>query len=155
MDPLIVILLLVAAAVVLLIGEALLPTHGLLGVLGGCCVVAVVVLIFRMNRWAGVGTFIVLVLLSPFLFGLFVKVWAKTPVGRAIILQTSESSPTTAPIQLGDMGIAITELRPMGECEFGQRRLEAISELGIIPVGTRVKVVSLSKDRTTVRAVES
>ena len=39
MDPLIVISLLVSAAIVLLIGEMLLPTHGLLGLLGGLCIV--------------------------------------------------------------------------------------------------------------------
>jgi membrane-bound serine protease (ClpP class) len=57
------------------------------------------------------------------------------------------------PVQIGEVGVAVSEMRPGGECEFAGRRLEAYSDHGIISAGTRVQVVSIDNRRPVVRAV--
>jgi membrane-bound serine protease (ClpP class) len=56
-------------------------------------------------------------------------------------------------INVGEEGTTLSELRPMGECDFAGRRLEAISEQGLIEPGQRVKVVALSDHRPVVQTL--
>jgi membrane-bound ClpP family serine protease len=152
MDPMMLILLLVAGGVVLLVGELLLPTHGVLGVLGLLCIGSAIVVCFRVNRWVGLGVFVAGVVASPFLVNVALQLWAKSPVGKKIILEPVQVGRAPAPVRVGQIGVAASEMRPMGECEFGDVRIEAISELGIIVPGQKVRVVAIDNGRPTVRA---
>jgi membrane-bound ClpP family serine protease len=49
--------------------------------------------------------------------------------------------------------VAISELRPIGQCEFDGQRLEAQSDHGIVAAGAKVKVVNVINRRPTVRQV--
>jgi membrane-bound ClpP family serine protease len=153
LDPLTLILLLVAGGIVLLVGELLLPTHGLLGVVGLLCLGGAIAVCFRVNKWVGLGVFIGAIVASPFLIQAALYLWAKSPVGKKIILEPVQISRAPSPVRIGQVGVAISEMRPMGEVEFGDVRLEAMSELGIILAGQKVKVVSIDAGRPTVRAV--
>jgi len=155
MDPISLIILLVACGIVLLIGELLLPTHGMLGILGVLCFGAAIGVCFQMNKWIGLGVFFVAVIASPFALGLAMSLWARTPVGRRMILAPLETSRAPSPIKLGQIGISVNEMRPLGECDFGDQRIEAISELGVISPGAKVTVVAIDNGRPTVRAVEA
>jgi membrane-bound ClpP family serine protease len=155
MDPMALILVLLAAGVVLLVAELLLPTHGVLGILGLLCVGGALIVVFRINRWVGLGVFLACILASPFLFNIAMNLWAKSPVGRKVILQPVGAARTVPTITVGQTGTAVTALRPIGECDFGEQRLEAMSELGIIHPGKKVKIVSINNGRPTVRAVEA
>lgn len=148
-------ILLIVAGIILLIGELLLPTHGVLGALGligigggiGCC--------FAIDRWLGLGLFVLSLVLSPFIFSLAMKVWPYTPVGRRLMLQHFEKPPAISPrpVEIGEAGVTVTEMRPMGEVEFADMRLEAISDRGMLAAGTKVKVVSTDGGRAVVRPV--
>lgn len=153
MDPLSLILLLTAAGVVLLVGELLLPTHGVLGLLGLLSLGAGLVVIFTVNKWAGLIVFLAAILASPFLVTVAMKVWSKSSVGRGIILDPAPMTVAPPPVTVGQSGVAISALRPMGECEFGAVRLEAISDLGMIEAGSKVRIVAIDRGRPTVRAV--
>jgi membrane-bound serine protease (ClpP class) len=155
MNPMLLILLLLAAGVVLLVAEALLPTHGLLGLAGLLCFGVALVVVFRINQWAGLIVFIAAIVASPFIFSLSMQLWARSPVGKKLILQPLQTSHPVSSITLGQIGTAVTELRPIGECDFGDQRLEAASELGIIRAGQKVKVVALVNGRPTVRATDA
>jgi membrane-bound ClpP family serine protease len=155
MSPIELILLLVAAAVVLLVGELLLPTHGLLGFAGLAMVIAALVVVFQINRWIGLGVLCAALVLSPVIFNGAVKLWAKSPIGKRIILQPIESKKSSYSVELGQHGLAVTELRPVGECDFGEQRLEAASELGIIAAGKPVKIIAVINGRPVVRAIET
>jgi membrane-bound ClpP family serine protease len=74
-------------------------------------------------------------------------------VGRRIILQPLQTAPAPAAVAIGQTGVAVSELRPMGECDFGNQRIEVISELGMIQPGQKVKVVAINSGRPTVRVV--
>lgn len=156
MDPIFIILLLVAAGIVLLLGELLLPTHGVLGVAGLLSLGGALVVIFLINRWLGLALFVGALLASPFLMEMAMRVWTKTYVGRRIVLQPVDTPRAPSPVSVGQVGTAVSELRPMGECDFGDHRIEAIAELGMIDPGRKVRVVALNPNgRPTVRMIES
>ena len=153
MDPLALILILIAAGVALLVGELLLPTYGLLGLLGLLCFAGVMVVAFMIDRWLGLSVFLGSVIASPFLITVGLNLWSRSRVGRKIILPPIEGTRGVAPVGLGDLGVAVTDMRPMGECDFGDQRLEAISERGIIRHGDKVRVVGVVNGRAIVRPV--
>lgn len=153
MTPLVLALLLLAGGVVLLIAELLLPTHGLLGVLGLVAIFASAVCLMWVDQWLGIGVLSALVLTSPFWCMAALRLWPHTPVGKRMVLHATTSTPASEGVQLavGQTGTAMTEMRPMGECEFGPVRTQAVSQLGIIPAGTTVKIVSLDGEKPVVR----
>lgn len=148
-------ILLFGIGLALLAGELLLPTHGLLGVAGAGAVLAAVVTCYLIDFWLGTAVFLATVIATPFVGALTIKIWPHTPIGRRIVLQTvAGQAPQGASIRVGDSGVAVSELRPVGICEFDPLgRLEAISELGMIEPGRTVKVVAVVGNRPTVRAV--
>jgi membrane-bound ClpP family serine protease len=136
-------------AIVLLIGELLLPTHGILGALGAGCILATIGFCFAINSWLGLGTLVATAIATPFAFAAAVQIWPKTPIGKRIML-TSMESPRPAPlVQVGDTGRVVSELRPMGICEFASHRVESKSEVGIIAAGKNVRIIALA-DRTPI-----
>jgi membrane-bound ClpP family serine protease len=148
-------ILLFGIGLALLAGELLLPTHGLLGVAGAGAVLAGIVACYMIDFWLGTGVFLGTVVATPFIGALAVKLYPRTPIGRRIVLQTvAGEPPRTVLIRVGDTGVAVSELRPAGVCEFNLvGRLEAVSEHGMIEPGRSVKVVAVENNRPTVRAV--
>lgn len=147
--------LLVIVGAILLIAETVLPTFGILGILGGLCVLGSVITCFWINPWLGTAMLVTLAIISPLLFSLAMRLWPRTPVGKKLILNYAEAAPPKPSFTLGQVGVAMTEMRPIGECEFDSKRLEAMSELGIIPAGSKVKIVSLGETMPVVRKVEA
>jgi membrane-bound serine protease (ClpP class) len=54
---------------------------------------------------------------------------------------------------VGAQGRTLTPLRPSGTVEFEGRRLDAISEEGLIPEGSSVEAISVRSGRLVVRRV--
>src|SRR5688500_13122143 len=153
MDPIALSLRLLAGALVLLVGELLLPTHGVLGLMGLICLAGAIGVTFYINRWLGLGVFLAAVAVSPFAWALALKLWERSPVGRRVLLPPADVARAVIPVKLGQVGTAFSEMRPMGEVDFDELRMEAISERGIIRAGQRVKVVNVTNGIPTVRAV--
>lgn len=146
--------LMLAIGATLLIGELVLPTHGVLGVLGAGTALAAVGLAGLQNPWAGVLLAVALGLATPFVWTAVVKIWPRTPVGRRLVLPPIEQPLPQPPVRVGQVGIAVSALRPMGLCEFDDgTRVEATSEHEMIAPGTAVRVVALVNNRPTVRVV--
>jgi membrane-bound ClpP family serine protease len=138
--------------VMLLLAEVLLPTHGILGLLAGLSIITGVGACFAINPAVGLVILVALIVATPLIWTAFVKYWPKTPVGRRLVLsEVAGRTPRRDPIEIGQTGVTVSELRPMGECEFGGLRIEAISEQGMIHPGTRVKVIALSNHRPVVQ----
>lgn len=53
-------------------------------------------------------------------------------------------------ILMGDLGRALTDLRPIGRVEIGGRSIDAVAESGYIDAGRRVRVVEVTAFRTVV-----
>jgi hypothetical protein len=60
--------------------------------------------------------------------------------------------PEHEPIRVGDIGRAVSELKPMGEIEVGMLTVEASSHSGVIDRGTTVEVLDYKDGVATVRA---
>ena len=147
------VILLLLAGVVLMLAEALLPTQGLLGVVGAVAMLSAVVVSFRIDSRVGFALLAGLVVIAPFAGMLWVKLYPKTPVGRRMILGPVAHEVAAAPVSVGQTGTTVSELRPMGTCEFAGVRVEALSDQGIVAPGQTVQVVNLNNRRPTVRVV--
>ena len=148
---------LVASLIVIVIvvsaGEFVLPAHGLLTLASAAALIGAVVVCVRLNPWMGLGLLVIMVVLMPMAWAAFIRVWPKTPAGRRLVLAPPPVVDREPSVRVGQQGVAISDLRPMGLCEFDGRRMEAQSEQGIVKSGVQVKVVALVNRRPTVRAV--
>ncbi len=153
MDPLPLAMLLFVIGAVLLFGELVLPTHGVLGVLGGLAVAGGVGASFMLGKWIGLSVFLGVLAVSPFVAVWLINIYPKTPVGRRMILQDETTVGRPPPVHIGQEGVTVTMLRPSGEVEFDGQRLEVISERGFIESGKGVKVVAIANNRAVVREV--
>ena len=157
MDPIVVWLsIFLALAIVMFVAEVFVPSAGLLSVLGTVFLTIAIFLCFRINRWLGVSAMVAVVAIAPFAVALAVRVWQRTPIGKQMVLSSTVGELTRDRVLIGTEGVALTEMRPMGECEFGQSRVEAKSEMGrVIPAGRKVKVIEYHDTVATVREVET
>ncbi len=157
-------LLLLAA--ILLVVEFFVPSGGVLGLTAAATAVAGVVCLFFVSpMWGGIGTLIVLVS-GPSALYLGLKFWPHTPMGRRIIgAPTEAEQEATARAEheekarlaalLGREGLVLTDLRPVGTVEVDGRRYDALSEVGLVRSGARVKVVGFDVVQLKVREVRA
>lgn len=149
-------LLLIAA--MLLIAEALLPTAGVLGFVAIIAGIAGLTMMFMHDRTAGIATTIVVLMLTPIGIAGFLKIWPRTPVGRALTLSSSVQhvapQPGIAHADLvGAIGQVLTPMRPVGMCRFDNQRLECISVGDMLEPGTKVQVVAVAGLEVKVKAI--
>lgn len=153
-------LVLLAVAAAFFVVEVFLPTGGLLGVLSGLAAVAGVFCLFKMNTTLGaVGAGVVL-LATPVLLVLAIKIWPDTPFGQWVTHRNeppaSDQPDAPAPdghaeIAPGDTGRTVTPLRPVGVCLLNGRRRECYARSGSIDPDVEVEVVSISRNEVHVR----
>ncbi len=148
-------LLMLAAIMVAL--ELFVPSGGLISVVAGLCAIAAVVLAFRISMTTGALALGLVVVLTPTILWLAIKVFPSTPVGRHIILtegSTEEdmqrrlherhAEAEAISSLIGAQGKALTGLRPGGTIRLDGEDIEAFAETGIIPAGTKVVITSVS-----------
>ena len=138
--------------IVLVLAEALLPTQGIVGVIGGIVVAVGVGFLFAANASLGLGAAVGLLVVTPVALRVWMKLWPKTPVGRRLVLAPGE--PGGAPERLprvGESGTTVSELRPMGITDFAGTRCETRSEHGLVRPGTVVRVIGFADGVATVR----
>lgn len=56
-------------------------------------------------------------------------------------------------VRAGDAGLSLTPLRPSGRVQFGDRIVDVVADIGLIPAGTMVRVVSVNAFRIAVEPV--
>jgi membrane-bound ClpP family serine protease len=142
-----------ALGALMIAAEVLLPTHGVVGLAGAIGILVSVAFCFAIDPWIGLGVFAATLAATPFAFALAMKIFPRTPIGRRLILPPVQGEAPPVQVQIGQVGVTLSELRPMGTCEFAGVRVEALSDCGIVPPGRRVQVVNLSNRRPTVRVV--
>lgn len=148
-------------AVTLLVLEAFLPSGGVLGVLAGICALAGIVMFFRFDTTWGMASMAVALLATPFIVAGMLWVWPNTPIGRALTLDEEQtpvnedvrSNDREGEIVVGMEGEALTELRPVGACRLNGKRIDCISQAGVIEKGTPVRVIGVEGVSIKVKAV--
>lgn len=145
--------LLIAGAVLLLL-ETILP--GLIaGIVGMCCLIAGIVVAYN-----DFGTKTGHTVLMGVLTGLIIAscLWLKYfPNSRLIRPLVSKSTVgdvgAEKPELLDQTGTAYTTLRPSGMATINGKRVDVVTEGGMIERGTLIKVVQIEGLRVVVRAI--
>jgi membrane-bound ClpP family serine protease len=160
MTPLALVIFLFSIAAALLIAEMLLPAHGVLGVAGVAAIVGAIVVCYQMSHALGMYVALGLAVAAPFAGAAWMKLWPKTPLGRRLILGATrptgdDATESASAVRVGQTGVVVAELRPNGTCDFGNERLAARSERGVLSAGRRVQVIAIVDGRPVVRPVET
>jgi len=135
------------------LAEMFIPSMGLLSLAGGASLLATIVLAFFINTWLGVALLVIMCVALPFLPDFISRTYANSRIGRSVILTTTAGELDRVTVLIGSAGVTMTELRPMGECEFATGvSVECKSEMGrVIPAGRNVKVIALDGTVAVVR----
>lgn len=144
---------LLAAGAVLLLLETILP--GLIaGIIGGICLIAGVILAFvNLGATAGLWVFAGTVVGLIIGFAIWASVFPKTRMGRAFISERTIGGVNTGDATLlNQTGSAVTMLRPCGTALIAGRRVDVVTEGGLIEKGSPLKVVGIEGMRVVVRA---
>jgi membrane-bound serine protease (ClpP class) len=140
------------------------PGLGVPGVLGLVFVIAALVLAligipldvsFETGVLADAMTRVLLSLLGAFVLALVVmRLFSRTSMGRALVLEDAETGFLSAPSAsdlVGQTGEALTDLRPAGKIIIDGVRHEATSEREFIARGTKVVVIGKDGPELVVR----
>ena len=153
-----VIFLLFAAGLLVFTAEIFIPSHGVLTVVGLGFLVAGIVKTFSFGgREAGTISILACLVVLPGFAMLAIKYWPKTPVGRRVvppnpIVDAADGSIPVRELEamIGQTGLALTPLRPVGMCDFDGRRVSCISQMGLIDAGARVEALGISSGNLAV-----
>lgn len=149
---------LLGATLALGVAELFVPTAGVLAVMTALAAVGSVACFFMHSPLWGFASLLAYSAGAPFAVVFGFKLWTRTPIARRMVLGTvegdeAEGPPPTAagPVAVGEEGVAATPLRPVGFVRFGERRIEAVAEHGMIEAGTAVTVSESAPARVVVR----
>jgi membrane-bound ClpP family serine protease len=152
-------ILLLALGLILLISEVFVPSGGLIGLLALCCLGLSLWKAFEQSTSLGLKFVVADGVLLPVAAAVAIHLWPKTPLARRAFLRpplpeeidVSHSSQRLDHL-VGQLGRALTPLRPSGLVDFDGRRLDGLSEEGLIASGTLVRAVRVRGGQLVVRA---
>lgn len=149
------------AGLVLLVVEVFIPSGGLIGLLALCSLGLSVWKAFAHSTTMGVQFLVALLILMPVALLAAAHLWPRTPLARRIFLRPpapDEVEPSHENERLdhliGQFGRALTPLRPSGRVDFDGRRLDGLSEEGLIPSGALVRAVQVRSGQLIVRLAQ-
>ena len=152
-------ILLGAAAFGIFVLELFVPTGGLLAILCVLSAIASVVMGFMHHPTLGMGLLALYAVAAPFMLVFGLRMAARSPIGRRMVLSAEDPSRAGAGIPVGQpalpavgaCGEAITPLRPAGFVRIDGRRLDASAEGDLIDAGALIEVVSVRDGQIRVR----
>lgn len=157
MNTLIWPILLLVFGLVLLIAEVFVPSGGLIGLLAAGLLVVSLYQAFAQTAY---GWYFLLAdfLLLPLALVFAVYLWPRTPMARKVFLAPPDPEEMSVAHSggrldhlIGQFGRALTPLRPSGLVDFDGRRLDGLSEDGLIPSGALVRAVRVQSGQLVVR----
>ncbi len=135
--------------------EVFFPSFGVLGTLAAAAIVSGGVLAFKSE-----GSVFFIYLGTAFVLGPTVavaglKIFPKTPIGKALTLSGSTFDPAEAAAGGGEgyeallerSGVAQTPLRPAGKVMIDGRKIDVVTRGELIERGRRVKVIRVEGNR--------
>jgi len=149
------------ACAVLIIAEVFVPSGGLISLCALACLVGGAMIFFQHSAtagWIGIGIAFVMI---PGVLIFTYKIFPKTRFGKSVTLtppkrQQGDAIPDTSELKemLGEVGVVLTPLRPVGMCDFAGQRVECVAEGGYIDKGKKVKIIDVQSTQLTVRMIE-
>jgi membrane-bound ClpP family serine protease len=151
------VIVLIVLGILLLVAEVVvLPGFGFAGIAGGASVIIGIILAYGIGAVTGhITVFATLILcIIAMYFSLRAKTWQRLSLNKSID-GAVDVSPSQKNIQIGDEGIAITRLSPMGKVRIKNVDLEARSILGFIEHNARIVVLKFEDSKVIVKKVEN
>ena len=149
------------ACAALIIAEVFVPSGGLISIFALACLIGGSVIFFRHSAaagWIGVGIAAVMI---PTVLIFAYRIFPKTRFGKSVTLtpperQQGDAIPDTSELRelLGEVGVVLTPLRPVGMCDFSEKRVECVAESGYVDKDKKVKVIDVESTQLTVRMIE-
>ncbi len=142
--------------------EVFVPSGGVITVMAlGCFGAAVALAFVRGGTHTGLAFLAAVILLVPACIVIGFIVFPKTPIGKRLMLRSSQSPETGYVAQdskekelVGQTGVALSHLRPSGEAKINDRRYDVITEGEMIEKGTKIVVRSVGGNRIVVRRAQ-
>lgn len=154
-----VFLFLISAA--LIIAEVFIPSGGILGIFSFLSLAGGVAIFFKHSTVAGITGIIIAVVMIPVVLVLSYRLLPRTRFGKTVLLVPPEVSqgkgiPDRDELNatLGQTGVVLSDLRPVGTVDFLGKRIECVAETGYIPKDVKVRVINVDGSQVTVRQVE-
>ena len=149
-------LALLLAGLVLLALESVLP--GLVaGIAGVICLIAGVVVAYRDFGFAG-GNLTLAAVTALLVLGFFVwlRFFPRSRLGRRFVSDRAIGGlGNERPDLVGQVGTALTNLRPSGTATIDGRRVDVVTEGGMVARGSTVRVVAVEGLRVVVRTIDA
>lgn len=151
-------ILLFAGGIILIIIEIFFPGFGIFGILGIGAIVGSMVL----ASYSTVNillSILIAVVITAVVSVLFFKYFGyRGPLKKLILTDATRTelgyvSSQTRKELIGQIGVAMTTLRPSGTVRIDNERLDVVSEGGYIEQGKKVKVITTQGSRIVVREV--
>ena len=149
------------ACAALIIAEVFVPSGGLIGICALACLVGGAIIFFNHSTTAGWIGIIIALIMIPTVLVFAYRIFPKTKFGKSVTLvppnrHAGDAIADTPELKklLGEIGIVLTPLRPVGMCEFSGQRVECVAESGYIEKDKKVKVIRVEATQLTVRLIE-
>lgn len=158
-------IILLGAALALFVLEVFVPSMGLISIVGVGLAIVGLVMLFQYDVVTGVIGLLVMLVLGPLAFTFALRVFPHTGIGRSILFGGKseeeierESAERQAEADkrlalVGMEGETLTPLRPVGAVRIEGQRYDAVSELGMVEAGARVRVTAADGTQIKVRPV--
>ena len=140
METIFIVIILQIAGTLAILAELLIPSFGLL-TLAAIGFFAYSYNLLAQNMPEAIIPFIIINLIS--IPATFIFVVIRLRKAKNLSLNDKiESEAFISPVKIGDIGTAITDLRPAGTAKFNDKHIDVYSEGGYIEKGAQVKVLS-------------
>ncbi|MDR1552172.1 MAG: NfeD family protein [Prevotellaceae bacterium] len=150
------VIVLIVLGVLLLVAEiVVLPGIGFAGIAGGASIIIGIILAYNISAMAGHITVLAAIILCviAMYFSLRAKTWQRLSLSKSID-SAVDVSPSQKNIQIGDEGIAITRLSPMGKVRIKNVDVEARSILEFIEHDAKIVVLKFEDSKVIVKKIE-
>ncbi|MBN2301973.1 MAG: hypothetical protein JXN60_05595 [Lentisphaerae bacterium] len=144
----------------MLFGAEVFVPGGILGVMGGICLLGAIISAFSAfgptaGAYIAAGIFVLL----GIVIALWIKVFPKTGIGKAMTVSRDLSDSSAASSGIHDLmdqeGEAISDLRPAGFARINSKRIDVVTQGEMIEKGTLVKVIATRGNFVVVKSLKN
>ncbi len=142
----------VVIGLIFIIAEVLVVPGGILGVVGGLLLVYAIYLPYSQGFTIGAHinlAAIILVLALSLFTSVKSGTWNKLALKANIDSKSREYFDTN--VSVGDKGISISRLTPIGKARFADNNIEVKSFVGFVDQNTEIEIIDIEKDKVIVK----
>lgn len=142
----------------LLIGAEIYIPGAVAGTLGGVALFAAVIVAFNISATCGFYVLFGVFILAALTTYAWIRLFPKSGIGKKMTLSVDGKDFKSTGFHqalLDKQGVTHSELRPAGYAMIEGKRIDVVSEGGIVDSNTPIRVIKVEGTRVVVRKVES